>query len=219
MSKPVTKDNFELKTELKSNGIGVKKRSVNITRLFTEVNGKQLKHAEIDGIRYGIINQFTNGIATGTTYEIGLRSKTGEELKILMFKNPRNKDEGMALYNKLLDSLWYACTSSMVTDYHNALLEGKEVKVGRFTLTQNGVKIKVWKLFGGKEHFVEWKDVGKNISNGRLVLSSISNKKIHASEGLKDSWNAVVILSLLDWLWEEGRVYKLKDGPRQTTWG
>lgn len=203
---------FALDLEIKSSGLGLKKRVIQATAEYIECNGDKMYLIDVEAIRYGVTQNYTNGVHTGNNFDIFLRNKGGSVMKIQFFMAPKRVEEGNQYFNQLVDFLWVNVTSRLINDYWARLNSGEEIDFDAVKVTPQGLRLFVPKLFKKKEFFVPWNDAAQGITNGQLHVHSISNKKkCQLLLPLKDRWNVVVLRALLDWLWQEGRVFALAD--------
>ncbi|MBM9498667.1 hypothetical protein JWG44_00165 [Leptospira sp. 201903071] len=172
----------------------------------------QLRCHDIKEIRYGITQLYINGIKANRLYSIGLRDGKNQSIQIgfqslrLFVTNKKIEDR----YLKIIDSLWEHITKRLAEEALENLENGRSYKIQNLEVTPKGVKILVVKWFQKNEdHFVEWKDLRKYSQEGHLYLFSDSNPKIKTKINFQTVWNAPVLASVLETLWQDGRAYAL----------
>ena len=189
----------------------VKKLVISPERL--EFAGDSMLISRISDIRYGSIQQVVNGIKAGKTYEIVFRSQDKKVIKIFfgsasIMKTNKSLDDH---YNAILSGVWVNILSGMVNRTISEIRNGKNFTAGGCEVSRTGMKLTTYKWFKKKEIFVEWKDCVKSYVNGEIHLWSKNDEKRKCTISLLNIWNAVVLASMLDFLFKEGRVFSMFD--------
>ncbi|MBM9578118.1 hypothetical protein JWG45_13255 [Leptospira sp. 201903070] len=172
----------------------------------------QLRFHEIKEIKYGITQLYINGIKANRLYSIGLRDGKNRSIQIgfqsiqLFVTNKKMENR----YLQIIDSLWENRTKKLAEEALENLENGRSYKIQNLEVTPKGVNIHIVKWFQKNEdHFVEWKDLRKYSQEGHLFLYSDLNPKIKTKINFQTVWNAPVIASVLETLWQDGRAYAL----------
>lgn len=175
---------------------------------------QQLRCHDIKEIRYGITQLYINGIKANRLYSIGVRDGKNQTIQIgfqslrLFVTNKKIEDR----YMRIIDSLWENLTKKLAQEALENLENGRPYKVKNLEVTPRGVNLRVTKWFKKDEdHFVEWKDLRKYSEEGHLHLFSDSNPKVKIKINFQTVWNAPVMASVLETLWQDGRAYKLAE--------
>jgi len=213
----VTAENYALELDLKRSSLDRFKRHLSITNSYIEYGGKKILFSEVEAMRYGILQMYVNGIKTNRIFEIRLKDRVGQAIRITFSSEfGINKRKIEDTYNLILDSLWFAVTGKLVDKYYNALLKGNSVQLANCELTPHGIGFK-FGLFIKKPYFFTWDKVLMVADKGMLIIRSSEKKRICKRLPLMRTWNAVVLHALLNWLWKEGRAYKLsrQNSPTQ----
>lgn len=205
----VSADNYALELELRRSSLDRFKRHLSITKSHIEFGGKKILFSEVDAMRYGILQMYYNGIRTNRIFEIRLKDKTGQAMRITFSSEfGINKRKIEDTYNLILDSLWFAVTGKLVNKYYDELFKGNTIQIANCDLTPHGIGFK-FGLFVKKPYFLTWDKVLMVADKGFLIIRSSENKRICKRLPLMRTWNAVVLHALLNWLWKEGRAYNL----------
>lgn len=165
-------------------------------------------------VRYGITQLYINGIKANRIYEIAIKGKSARPMRItfqslrLFFTNKEMEET----YNRIISSLWENITKRLVNEALQGLENGKPFVMENFEVHPKGIKMRIRRWFLKKEeYFVEWKNLRKYASEGLLVLYSEEIKKAKIKLNFQKDWNTPVLASLLDFLFQEGRAYKLAE--------
>ena len=218
--KIITAEDYTLELDLKRSLLDPKKRHLSITKESIQYESKVIYFRDISDIRYGILQMVVNGIKASKIYEIRLRDTYKNQMRITFATtlNIKNKSV-LEIYNTIIDSLWYAYTGKQIDKYFNDLMKGKNVIINQCELTPHGINIRIWKFFSKKTFFIPWHECLKSYRNGFLQIYSSKKKGIKAQMNLMNKWNNVVLSSLLEWLWKEGRTTVLKDKNKFSSLG
>ncbi len=205
----VTADNYALELDLRRSSLNRLKRHLSITKSSIEYGRKKILFQEVDALRYGIMQVYVNGIKTSRVFEIRIKDKIGQNIRITFSSELGiNKRKIEDTYNLILDALWYAVTGKMVDKYYDQLQKGKTIQIANCEITPHGIGFK-FGLFIKKPYFLTWDKALMVADRGYLVIRSKDKKRICKRLPLMRTWNAVVLHSLLSWLWKEGRAYNL----------
>jgi hypothetical protein len=181
---------------------------------------------EIVQVRCGIFKQYTNGMRTRQSYCIwlgdGKRTVTIECAKGWFVRSSVIEDR----FKGALQGVWDAVVVRLLDQCIADLRSGKGFEIGGLTFDQEGIHRKGQysefgrtllrtrvKVFGGdsaeereRKHFhANWENVSYASANGNVSL--FYEKKPWASFALRETWNAVLIEPLLEYLWKEGRLW------------
>jgi len=192
----------------------IKGKELIFNNLFVTYGDKSLLCSNIDRVKYGSIQMYINGIKANKIYEFFLIDKNEQYIKIQFQKLWIKTIDGEILYQNIIDVLWINVTSKIVDKMLIDLQKGKIVQIGKLGLTKKGINIKVWRWFKFKyeEVFIPWKSCLKQVVGGGIIISSKDNKRDKCKEDFLKVWNLNALHSTLNFLWEEGRCYKLEDG-------
>ncbi len=203
----------ELDVLIKRSFLSLSKKQLTIRSEDISYEGKRLVFSSVKAIRYGILQIYVNGIKANRIFVIELMDDREDKLKInfqsaMLFKVNKKIDK---LYFDIIDVLWQNVTKRLVNQFIDELESGRSVSVGKVEVTPGGIQMQVTRWFTKEEHFLEWGNIRKSMGLGHLHLYSNENKKIKCRINLQKVWNAVVLSSVLDYLWKDGRVYRLAE--------
>jgi hypothetical protein len=189
----------------------------------------------ISQIRFGIFEQYTNGVRTNRSYAIWLsdgRSTISIECakgraEFVPFVAKSVSDSVVeARWKQALDGVWQTVMARLIDNHVEALKSGKGFQIGGLTFDKEGIHrrgqyselrrslLRSWvSTFRGKsaeqrerDHLhVRWEDVTYHSAAGHVML--YHQHKQWARFALRDTWNAVLIDPMLGYLWKDGRLW------------
>jgi len=146
----------------------------------------------VNRIRWGATNHYTNGIPTGTTYLIAFGNQNGMSIV---------ETRDMMVYNTFIDKLWKAVGVRLVTQLIEGLEAGKQYSWDGVTLDKNGVKIVIKRLLlSDLEGYRPWKDVVLGHANGCLVVSFRDDQKLHRELSYQNLNNIHVLETAMNFI-------------------
>lgn len=195
-----------------------KKRLI-INETFVSYGDKSLLCSEIQAIRFGSIQLYVNGIKASKTYEFGFLDKHNQILRITfvsskIFGKDKKKD---AIYENIINACWHAVSKRIFTEWLGRIESGKSIRTSKAEVFPDGIKMKGRKFFTAKEVFVPWNNILKQSARGHLILYPKDNKRLQCRMKYIKDWNCIILHYLLNYLWEDGRAYKLSRNSTGTT--
>ena len=183
------------------------KKQLLITDEVIKWGDKTINTKDVTEVKYGSVIMGTMGIQTNQNYSFKFRGNNDQVLAIyfssVSIAAPNEKLEDA--FKNIENAVWNAVTSRIVQKWIDDLQSGKQVITGDITLSREGIKIKVSKLFSSRDAFINWADADKNLYNGYLEIGSVKNKKDKCSLSIQNDWNAITLQYFLNWLWKENR--------------
>jgi len=220
IDKIITADDYTLELDLRRSFVDPKKRHLSITKDSIQYESKTIFFRDIADIRYGTLQMMVNGIKASKIFEIRLRDIYKNHMRITFATSFGFKNKSvLEIYNTIVDALWYAYTGKQIDKYFNDLMRGKTVNINQCEVTPHGMNIRVWRFFSRKTFFIPWHECLKSYNNGFLKIQSSKKRSIKVQMNLMQKWNNVVLSSLLEWLWKEGRTTVLKDKNKSSSLG
>jgi hypothetical protein len=211
--------------------IEIGRKRLIITPDSVQFGDRTVSTASIDGIRFGIFKQTTNGIRTERSYSVGLREGQKQlDIECVTFMTP---DAVVAdRYRQVIDALEPVIISRLLDDMFMRLMQTPGgFEVGGIRFDQGGLHrsgygelrsgvAQVWHgLFGGQspeerrrryEH-LPWASFGGHDfppNSGNVCLRR-ADKSPWASLALRTVWNAVCLPPLLNALSQRGLIEQL----------
>lgn len=185
-----------------------------ITPEMVQYGKKALNCHQITEIRYGASLLMEGNKNLKNIYVIGIKDRANKKIMISLVSSfltsNKTKDERESLYQKLISALWEAVGNQIFKNLLTQLTSGKNVRIGPCEVTTKGLNLTYRRWFIKRTDFIPWGQCLKESSNGSLQIWSKDNEKIKVSLKYLKVWNAVVLHSLLDFLWEDGRAYQLQ---------
>ena len=184
----------KLKSEQESHNLGISIRDdqIEVTAKAFRYNGTKLPVEKINGIKFGIFTQYTNGAKTSVSYTIGLSGIGCADINIECKRFFRSEDQAKKDFEAILDSCFYHIVPTLVTRLADQIASGQELQLSDSWLSHKGIRTTVGILMWKEELFVPWSDVRFGVRQGHLNLSSHQHKKFTKSYSLRDTWNAVI---------------------------
>jgi len=166
--------------------------------------GKQLRIKEINGILYWVSPVVFYHYMIGRRYHIGFR--TPDDQLDIVFRSffGFSKKYFKKLCNKILDAVWEPVTDNILQQAMDALRAGKIADFEHCQVSAEGVYL------CRKQHLITWDDLAYDKMYNRLVLNSKTDHAVFTNLELSKCWNVDVLITLLDWLTEQGGLKEIQ---------
>ncbi len=202
--------NFDVDIHLPSSN-----QKVVIKKDFIQVNSSRINCDEIKAIRYGVSLIGTQKKPQRKDYNIEILSTDDRTLSI-NFKSSKVQEllEEDHTYYYIMSGLWQSVKKKLISQYIDVLNNHESFNIGNTSVTHEGFAItyKPWFLGKKKTEIVPWSDIRYYLNKGILHIESLSNKKKKIQLSLHHDWNAVVLNTLMHYLWQDNRKQKLAKG-------
>ncbi len=204
--------NFDVDIQLPSSG-----QKVKINKDYIEVNKIQIPCNEIQAIKYGVSLIGPVKTPTKKAYNIDILSKDNKSVSI-NFESSKVQEllEEDHTYYYIMSGLWQYVKKSLIGQFIDTLNEQQSFNVGPTTVNNRGVSMsyKTWFFGKTKTEITPWSDLKYYLNKGILHIESVSNKKKKVLLSLHNDWNAVVLNTLMHYLWQDNRKTKLAKGEK-----
>ena len=188
---------------------------VRINKDFVEVNNKRVLCNNIEAIKYGVSLVGGKKNPSKKTYNIDIKSKDGEQLSI-NFSSSKVQEvlEEDHTYYYIMSGLWQYAKKQLVNRLVESLNQKESFKVADVEVSNTGFSMPYKSWFWGKTKIgvVSWADSKYFLADGVLNIQSKNDNKIKAKLSIHNDWNAVVLNTLLHYLWQDSRKEKLAKG-------
>ena len=185
-----------------------------------------LKCDEIVGIRYGIFKNYVNGIRTSRSYAVWLSDRSSTVL-IECASAFASSATVEARYQATLSALYPAVIVPLLESFLANLSDGTGFQIATITFDKNGLHrsnsygavqkglLNAWvSMAGGKSvaqreqgyQHLTWGDFGGHSFSGGNIRLYSRNKSIWTEFSLRDTWNAVCLGPLLEFLYKDNRL-------------
>lgn len=193
------------------------KQKVKINKDFIEVNSDKIACKDVKAVKYGVslVGGTKNPISKD--YNIDILTKA-DKLISIRFKS--NKVEELLAedhtYYYIMSGVWQYVKKYLVSHFLEELNAKNGFSIADTQITHEGFMITFssgflfWKK--QKTELVPWSDLKYYLNKGILYVESLSDKKKRAVFSLHNDWNAVVLNTLLHYLWQDHRKEKLAKG-------
>ena len=191
------------------------KQKVQINKDFISVDQKSIPCSEVKAIKYGVSLIGSKKNPERKEYHIGIQSHDGVEIS-MDFKS----DKVTALlaedhtYYYVMSGLWQYVKKQLINQFVEVLNQKESFQVGAAVITHEGfvMSYKTWFLRKVKTSLVPWTDIKYFLKEGVLNIKSTENGRQKIQLSLHHDWNAVVLNTLLHYLWQEKRKENLAKG-------
>lgn len=177
--------------------IRIRGDDIEITNEFVRLNNQKIAVSQIQGVRFGILHQYTNGIKSGSSYRIDISGDQSNYISIECKRLFRSEDQAQRDFNSILQSILHNVVPFLVWRLVKDVMANRLVKIGNVRLTCNGVYIITGFLWFTHEIFIPWCDLRYEMYQGHLNVSSAKDKSISTTMSLRDTWNAVLFESIV----------------------
>jgi hypothetical protein len=192
-------------------------QKVKIDKDHIEVNKTSIACKDVKAIKYGVSLIGSKKNPERKEYNIDVQSNDGKEISI---KFNSNKVEHLLeedhTYYYVMSGLWQYVKKYLVSHFIEILNEKETFEIGSALVSHEGFTMtyKSGFLFWKKKktELVPWRDIKYYLKKGILHIDSISDSRKKISLSLHYDWNAVVLNTLLHYLWQDHRKEKLAKG-------
>lgn len=208
-------------------------RLLTVTDRRITFGDQSLDPAGITGVRFGIYKRYINGIRVEQSYCIWLTNGHVQmeiECAVGVFVRGATVE---ARYQQALKALWQPVMVELIGVFLGALQSGEGFSVGDITFSKSGllragglgaVERSVFKLWhsvaGGRSSeererarvHLPWEEFGGHNSGDGNVYLHRKQRGVWSQFVLRDVWNAVCLDPILNYLYEDGRLWTIIAG-------
>ncbi len=192
-------------------------QKVKINKDFIEVNNDKIACQDVKAVKYGVSLMGGAKKPTGKEYNIDIQSKTDQTISI-RFKSNKVGDllEEDHTYYYIMSGVWQYVKKYLVSYFIEHLNNKTGFSVGNTQITNEGFMMDFtsgflfWKK--QKTELVPWSNLKYYLNKGILYVECLDSKSKKATFSLHNDWNAVVLNTLLHYLWQDHRKEKLAKG-------
>ncbi|MEI8120428.1 MAG: tetratricopeptide repeat protein [bacterium] len=164
---------------------------IEITRDYVRYKQDKIPVSQIQGVKFGVFVQYTNGVESSSSYLIDITDGGNIRIHIECKRIFRGKSDAEQDYRRILDAIFEQIATPLVQKLAQSVVAGRPLQMGGARLTSEGVYLTTGSLWWQKEIMVPWSDIRYGNHQGSLNLSSSKDKNISTSMALRDAWNAV----------------------------
>lgn len=191
------------------------KQKIKINKDFIEVDQKKILCLNIEALKYGVSLIGNKKKPTNKNYSIEIKSYNGQKLAI-NFSSTKMADvlEEDHFYYYIMAGLWQFAKKQLANKLIEKLNNKETFTVGQIEVSNQGFTMPYKTWFWGKVKIgnVTWANSNYKLDKGVLKISAKNNGNLKAKLSIHNDWNAVVLNTLLHYLWQDGRKEKLADG-------
>jgi len=192
-------------------------QKVKINKDVIQVNQTTIACADVTGIKYGVSLIGTVKKPIKKSYSIDVKSKDGKTVNIKFdSKKVGELLEEDHTYYYIMTGLWHTVKKQLVNFFITQLNEKQTLEVGDTKFNYEGftMNYKTWFLGKTKTALVQWSDINYHQDKGLLHIQHAYDAKKRVALSFHHDWNAVVLNTLLHFLWQEKRREKLQNGEQ-----
>ena len=200
------------------------KQKIKIDKDHIEVNNTSIACKDVKAVKYGVSLIGSKRKPERKDYNINILNQAGKEISI-KFSSTSFGDllEEDHTYYYIMSGVWQYVKKYLVSHFIEILNEKQTFEIGKNTITHEGflMSYKTWqpsfktlKWTKTVNDIVVWSDIKYYLSKGVLHVKSMSDNRKKAEFSLHYDWNAVVLNTLLHYLWQEHRKEKLAKGDK-----
>lgn len=200
------------------------KQKVKINKDFIEVNQSAIACSDVEAVKYGVSLIGNAKKPEKKEYNIDIKSKNGKTINI-KFNSSKVEEllEEDHTYYYIMSGLWQYVKKYLVSHYIEILNEQQSFEIGKTSVSNEGfaMSYKTWepsfkslKWSKTKTEIVPWNDIKYYLKQGILHIDCMSDKHKKITLSLHHNWNAVVLNTLLHYLWQDHRKEKLVRGEK-----
>lgn len=202
--------NFDVDINLPSSN-----QKVVINKDFVEVNQTKIACNDIQAIKYGVSLIGPQKNPQKKDYNIDILSNEGKTLSI-SFSSSKVGEllEEDHTYYYIMSGLWQYVKKGLISKYIDLLNNKESFEIGSTTISHEGftMSFKTWFFGKTKTEIVPWSELKYSLDKGILQVESVNSRKKKVQLSLHNDWNAVVLNTLMHYLWQDNRKQKLAKG-------
>jgi hypothetical protein len=208
--------NFPLTISLWRGVLDKKPNAIILNEHSIKFGDNQVSYNDVKAIKYGSLETALNGRVIGTDYTVELLSKNETELKI-KFTKPNMGDVGLENaqnYSTLINVLWDKIGDRLLKIAIEELNNNRKVTIANGTILEEGFEYEyIPLLFKKKKRLVTWSNILRQNDNGfvKIYDKNIGNSSGYCAIAGSKVWNAIILESLIDYLFEDGRCFELEN--------
>ncbi|WP_410220295.1 hypothetical protein [Pedobacter sp.] len=193
------------------------KQKVKINSDIVQVDQTTIRCEDIDAVKYGVSLVGGAKKPQRKVYAIEVKSKEGKTANI-QFSSSK-VEEMLAedhTYYYIMSGLWQNVKKHLVNRFITQLNEQQVLEVGNAKFDHQGfvMPYKTWFWGKTKTTIVPWTSIRYFQDKGMLHIQDMHDGKKKLALSLHDDWNAVVLNTLMHYLWQEQRKEKLQKGEQ-----
>ena len=190
-------------------------QKVKINKDVIQVNQTTINCADVTAVKYGVSLIGKRKKPTNKSYSIEVQSKDGKTVSV-KFDSKKVGDllEEDHTYYYIMTGLWHFVKKQLVNFFIEQLNEKQTLEVGAAKFNYEGftMSYKTWFLGKIKTELVPWTSINYHLDKGILHIEDVNDNKKKVALSLHYDWNAVVLNTLMHFLWQEKRKEKLQRG-------
>lgn len=174
----------------------IRSDTIEVTREKFRYNSNVIPANDINGVRFGVFTQYTNGIKSSVSYKVAVSSARHGTADIECKRFFRDEDKATADFQAIVGALYYQIIPALCSRLATSIVAGARIALGDCTMTNKGILATTGMLLWKVDHVIPWSDVRFGTQAGHLNISSAQNPKVTKSFALREVWNAVIFKEL-----------------------
>lgn len=171
---------------------------------FVAIDHRRVKYKDweetvsnINGFRYGVFEQFTNGIRTSVSYMIGISGKTKGVVQIECKRIFRDEAQAESDYRAIISAMYNYAVPHICETIANQISAGQKVPLGAWQMSATGIQGTTGALFWEKTHNIPWSSVSFRYARGHLIVGSSYDPKLSLEFSVREVWNAIIFEQIM----------------------
>lgn len=192
-------------------------QKIKIDKDHIQVNNTSIACKDVKAIRYGVSLIGNPKKPERKEYNIDVMDLNDKTISI-KFNSQKVEEllEEDHNYYYIMSGIWQYVKKYLVNHFVEILNAKEEFEIGNAKVNHQGFMMTYesgfWYWKKTKTELVPWNDVKYYLKKGILHIDSMSNRKQKIQLSLHYDWNAVVLNTLLHYLWQDHRKEKLAKG-------
>ena len=190
-------------------------QKVKINKDVIQVNQTTIACTDVTAVKYGVSLIGKRKKPTNKSYSIEVQGKDGKTVSIKFdSKKVGELLEEDHTYYYIMTGLWHFVKKQLVNFFIEQLNEKQTLEVGaaKFNFEGFTMNYKTWFWGKTKTELVPWTSLNYHLDKGILHIEDVNDTKKKVALSLHYDWNAVVLNTLMHFLWQDKRREKLQRG-------
>lgn len=178
--------------------VKIRSDEIEINKAFIRYNDTSIATENVEGIRFGVFKQYTNGIPTHSSYAIEACG-AGRSVSIECKRVFRSETQAQEDFTAILNALSHQIFPTLVIGLAKKIASGESTQqVGPLLLTKHGVQCETGSLWWKKQHTVPYPALSFSDSGGFVHVKARQPEGISFSLDRRGVWNAVIVEKIVE---------------------
>ena len=175
----------------------IKSDQIEINTKKVRYNATAIPVEAVQGIRFGVFKQYTNGICTHCAYTIGIYG-AGHDITIECKRLLRSEEQARKDFSAILESLAHHVFPTLIMNIVENLQSGeRQLSFGPITFNSHGMECETGSMWWKKKHLINYDNLKCKSDNGKVVIWAKSDPSICFSLVTRLAWNAALLEQII----------------------